>query len=180
MALPCQLWGRSVSCSSARCQADCEANACQSGWRSPRGPWCDYSWLFFLVLPTSLHCAQDCTQRIWLCCIEATLLCLSVQSVPARLLQPLRIWALLSSCRLRSLHLGSCTVWEISCSTAPVLRACSWAAIIKSSVFALMLLFLVIDICRLCLQILTHLCARRHAAASYTRLQLHLVFFRWL
>ena len=69
-------WGRSVLYSwSARCQADCEANACQSGWESPRGSWHGHSWLLFLVLPTSLYCAQGCTQHTWSCIgtIDATL-----------------------------------------------------------------------------------------------------------
>ena len=58
--------------------------------------------VFFLVLPTSLYCAQDRTQHI--------LLCLLVYSVPASLLQPLVICATVSACCLHNLHLGSCTV----------------------------------------------------------------------
>ena len=36
-------------------------NACRSAWGSPRRSWSDRSWLFFLVLPTSLCCSQCCT-----------------------------------------------------------------------------------------------------------------------
>ena len=35
-------------------------------------------------------------------------------------------------------------------------------------------------ICKPCLQLLTHLCARPHAEASHTRLQFHLALSRWL
>ena len=36
-----------------------------------------------------------------------------------------------------------------------------------------------INMCSSCLQLLTHLCARHHAEASHTRLQLHLALSRW-
>ena len=43
--------------------------------------------------------------------IGDTMLCLSVYSVPASLLQPLVIRATVSACCLHNLHLESCTVW---------------------------------------------------------------------
>ena len=57
-------------------------------------------------------------------------------SVPASLLQPLVICATVSACCLHNLHLGSCTVWLVSCATALVLRACSDVAFIEPLICA--------------------------------------------
>ena len=43
----------------------------------PRGFWCDRSWLSFLVPPTSLYCAQGCTQYIWPCIVLKSHCCVS-------------------------------------------------------------------------------------------------------
>ena len=66
---------------------------------------------FFLVLPTSLYCAQEYSAHMALYTIEATLLCLSMYSVPASLLQLLVICPAVSACCLHNLNLESCTVW---------------------------------------------------------------------
>ena len=55
----------------------------------------------------SLLCSRSYSAHIALYIIEATLLCLSVYSVPASLLQPLVICATVSACCLHNLHLGS-------------------------------------------------------------------------
>ena len=79
---------------------------------------------FFWFYPPVLTVLKIVVSTYALYTIEATFLCLSVYSVPASLLQPLMICAVVSAC-LHNLHLGSYTVWKIPCATALVLRACS-------------------------------------------------------
>ena len=102
--------------------------------------------------------------------IQATLLCLSVYSVSASLLQPLIICAKVSACYLHNLLLGSCTLWLISCATALVLRAGSWAAIIRALVSALMSLLLSHWYVPAMSATSDNLCARPHSEASHTKL----------
>ena len=106
LALKCQLWGWSVLYSwSAWCQANCEAEACQFEWESPRGSKRGHSLLLFLVPPTSLYCAQDGTQHIWPCILLRPHCCVSECT------RALVICAMVSAYCLHNLHLGSCTVW---------------------------------------------------------------------
>ena len=110
-------------------------NRCLSAWMiSPRGSWRDHSWLLVSgFIHQSLQCSRLYAAQMSLYTIEATLLSLTVLGL-CKLAAALLICATVSACCWHNLHLVSCTVWQISCATALVLRARSWAAIIRASV----------------------------------------------
>ena len=178
LALKCQLWDRSLFYSwSARCQADCKADACQSERESPRGSWRGYSYLF-LVLPTSLYCAQDCTQHIWPCILLRPHCCVfqCIRSVRACCIRwwyvPQFLNVVCTTCILDLAPCGRSLPWcwgpalELPWSEPRCLLWCCfyWA----------------LDMCGSCLRLLTHFCARCHAETFHIRLQFHLALFRWL
>ena len=179
MALQCQLWSRSVLYSwSARCQANCEAGACQSGWESPRGFWIGHPWLFFLVLPASLYCARNCTQHMALYVYYWGHIVVSLSVLGLCELAAAADDMCHGFCMLCILDLAQC-----GRSRVP-LPWCCWSALelpwSEPRCSFWWCFYWAIDMCGPCLQLLTHLCVRHHAEASHTRLQLYVALSRWL